>query len=357
MDNHEILCKIRERMPAEMDAVLVENPVHQYYLSGFNFCDGHVVIGREKAWLFTDFRYIEAANGSAAARDFEIFDKSAISVLHSTLQNAGVKNLGYEDRYMTVDALQKTRIAMPGMNFLPIGDLIEGQRRFKTDAERECIRRAQAITDATFAHILNFITPERTETEIALELEFFMRKNGAERASFDIICVSGKKSSLPHGEPENRRLEPGFLTMDFGCTYKGYCSDMTRTVATGAVDGEMRRLYDTVRRAQELALEYIDWHKSCFEADRIARDYINQNGYEGAFGHSLGHGVGLYIHENPRLSPACKPQDILENGDVVTCEPGIYLAGKYGVRIEDMVLIHDGGAEAITRSPKELIIL
>ena len=184
-----------------------------------------------------------------------------------------------------------------------------------------------------------------------------MRKNGAERASFDIICVSGKKSSLPHGEPGNRRLEPGFLTMDFGCTYKGYCSDMTRTVATGAVDGEMRRLYDTVRRAQELALEYIDWHKSCFEADRIARDYINQNGYEGAFGHSLGHGVGLYIHENPRLSPACKPQDILEDGDVVTCEPGIYLAGKYGVRIEDMVLIHDGGAEAITRSPKELIIL
>ena len=355
--NGEILKQLRMHMPAQVDAVLVEDPLHQYYLSGFHYTDGHLVIGREKAWLFTDFRYIEAARASVGTVAFELHEKTSASYVYSVLQQAGIQTLGYEDLFLSIDALRRMKIAMPGLSFVPVGEWIVGRRRFKTDAELECIRRAQMITDAAFAHILNFITPERTEKEIALELEFFMRKNGAERASFDIICISGQKTSLPHGEPEDRKLEKGFLTMDFGCTYGGYASDMTRTVALGNVSVQMRRVYDTVREAQSRALAYIGWNKSCKEADRIARDYINESGYAGAFGHSLGHGVGLAIHEAPRLAPSCRVEEVLENGDVVTCEPGIYLPGQFGVRIEDMVLIHDNTAETITHSPKELIIL
>ena len=304
--NGEILKQLRMQMPAPVDAVLVEDPLHQYYLSGFHYTDGHLVIGREKAWLFTDFRYIEAARASVGTVAFELHEKTSASYVYSVLQQAGIQTLGYEDLFLSVDALRRMKIAMPGLSFVPVGEWIVGRRRFKTDAELECIRRAQMITDAAFAHILNFITPERTEKEIALELEFFMRKNGAERASFDIICISGQKTSLPHGEPEDRKLEKGFLTMDFGCTYGGYASDMTRTVALGNVSVQMRRVYDTVREAQSRALAYIGWNKSCKEADRIARDYINESGYAGAFGHSLGHGVGLAIHEAPRLAPSCR---------------------------------------------------
>jgi len=206
-----------------------------------------------------------------------------------------------------------------------------------------------------FDHILKVLTPEMTELDVAVELEFFLRKHGASGKSFDFITVSGEASSLPHGEPKDRKLRPGFLTMDFGCVYNGYCSDMTRTVCLGKADAEMKKLYNTVLEAQLAALAIINDGMKCADVDAAARRIIDKE-YAGKFGHGLGHGVGKFIHEAPRLSPKAG-DTVLRPGHVVTVEPGIYLEGKYGCRIEDMVFIHEGKAEDITHSPKELIEL
>ena len=231
-------------------------------------------------------------------------------------------------------------------------------RLIKDEGELETIARAQAITDAAFSHILTVLHPEMTEIEVALELEFFMRRNGAEDIAFSTIAVSGTNSARPHGVPRRCRLERGFLTMDFGAKADGYCSDMTRTVFLGRADAEEKKLYDTVLRAQTAALDALSEGASCRELDAVARNIIDGAGYKGLFGHSLGHGVGMFIHENPRLSSAAKPESVLKRGHVVTVEPGIYVEGKYGCRIEDMVAIsHDGSVRNFTKSKKELIEL
>ena len=202
------------------------------------------------------------------------------------------------------------------------------------------------------------ITPDRTEIEVALELEFFMRAHGSEGTAFETIAVSGTNSSRPHGTPRDVKLEKGFFTMDFGARVDGYCSDMTRTVVIGKADEEMKRLYNTVLLAQTSAIDALRAGMKCFDADKVARDIIENAGYKGCFGHSLGHGVGLFIHETPRLSPASAESELLLPGHVVTVEPGIYIEGKYGCRIEDMVtVLADGTIHDFTQSPKELIEL
>ena len=221
------------------------------------------------------------------------------------------------------------------------------------------MKKAQSITDAAFAHIIKFITPNMTEIEVALELEFFMRRMGSEGVAFDTIAVSGSASSLPHGVPRNVKLEKGFFTMDYGAKFDGYCSDMTRTVVLGKADADMKKLYNTVLTAQKAALEHIKEGNLCRDCDKIARDIIDNAGYKGRFGHSLGHGVGMYIHEAPTLSGKA-PEDLrLTRGHVVTDEPGIYIEGLYGCRIEDMIAImpDDGSTYDFTQSPKELIEL
>ena len=237
-------------------------------------------------------------------------------------------------------------------------EILAQLRLCKDEEELRAIERAQAVTDAAFAHILNWIKPEMTEIEVALEIEFFMRKNGAEGLAFDTIAVSGTNSARPHGVPRRQKLEKGFLTMDFGARVDGYCSDMTRTVVLGRADEEIKRLYNTVLAAQRAALDAAAEGVSCHFLDSVARDLINGAGYEGCFGHSLGHGVGMFVHEEPRLSPKAKPTDLLQKGHVVTFEPGIYIEGKYGCRIEDMACIRpDGSFYDFTKSPKELIEL
>ena len=199
------------------------------------------------------------------------------------------------------------------------------------------------------------MTPNMTEIEVALELEYGMRKFGAEKPSFDTIAVSGSASSLPHGEPRNIKLEKGFLTLDYGALYQGYCSDMTRTIVIGKADDEMKKVYNTVLKAQLAALDFVAAGKKGCDCDKVARDIIYGAGYEGCFGHSLGHGVGMFIHENPRLAGMWdKP---LEVGAIVTVEPGIYIEGKYGVRIEDMVWLKENESVNLTKAPKELIEL
>lgn len=269
----------------------------------------------------------------------------------------GIKRVFYEDRFMTCSAYNKWHLDFPDMVFSPACAMIDQLREYKDSEEVESIIAAQRIAEKAFEHILDYIDPSRTEMDIALELEFFMRQHGAESEAFETIAVSGSASSLPHGVPRRCKLERGFLTMDYGASVNGYCSDMTRTVCIGEPDEEMKRIYNIVLEAQLAALDMIRAGVKCFDADKTARDIISENGYGECFGHSLGHGVGIFIHEMPNLSTGAG-EKILEPGHVVTVEPGIYIEGRYGVRIEDMVVIRENGiAEDITRAPKELIVL
>jgi len=338
-----------------VDAVIVSSEISQRYLSDFNYTDGYILVSESEAVLLADFRYSEAAKSEVSG--FEIIEPQGtmLGELYRIILRGGYENIAVEESALTLSQFDKMSAQMPKVNLLRGGSaLLSSLRRKKSAAEISVIAEAQRITDAAFEHILGFISLDVTETDIAVELEFFMRKMGAEGVAFDTVAVSGSASSLPHGVPRNKKLERGFLTMDFGAKYRGYCSDMTRTVAVGRADGEMKKLYNTVLSAQTAALEFIGEGVSCKDADAVARKIIDGAGYEGRFGHSLGHGVGLYIHEEPRLSSRAA-EDRLAVGDIVTVEPGIYIEGRYGCRIEDMVAVTEGGILNFTKSPKELI--
>ncbi len=345
-------------MDADIDGIFVTSELNQYYLTGFSFTDGYVLVTREKSYVITDFRYIEAAEAEVG-KEFEILMPGDMRLeIAALLKENGVNKLYFEDNTLScADYLRFTEL-FEGTEMVRGGsEIIENLRERKTADELDIIAQAQEITDAAFEHITKFIKPEMTELEVALVLEFFMRSKGAQSVAFDTIAVSGKSSSLPHGVPANKKLEHGFFTMDFGARLNGYCSDMTRTVILGKADADMKKLYNTVLRAQLAGIEMIKLGESCFAVDKAARDIIEGEGYKGCFGHGLGHGVGMFIHEAPRLSPKVSPDKKLEAGHVVTCEPGIYIAGKYGCRIEDMLAVTENGTIDFTKSPKELIEL
>ena len=343
---------------SEFDAAIISSELNQRYISGFNYTDGYILIGKEKAYLLTDFRYIEAAN--AEVKDFEILMPrgSMLAALGELIRNNGYKKVAIEDAELSCKLLQTMKEKMPADCELAFGasDILTKQRMVKLPYELERIAKAQSITDAAFEHILGFISTDVTEIDVALELEFFMRRNGAEALAFDTIAVSGPASSLPHGVPSAAKLRRGFLTMDFGAKYEGYCSDMTRTVVIGKADEDIKKVYNTVLCAQQRALENMKAGMLCRDVDELARSIIRDAGYGEAFGHGLGHGVGMFIHEAPSLSFKASESSRLAAGNVVTVEPGIYLQGKYGCRIEDMVAINeDGSIHNFTKSPKHLI--
>ena len=345
---------------AGYDAAIVSDKINQRYLSGFDFDDGLVLVTAGKSYLLTDFRYVEAAKAQVPPELVILTPTEGFTVCMSgLLAENGCHTVATEERSMSCADFERYRTKL-SEDTLSGGAsaLLTELRLYKDDLELETMARAQAVTDAAFAHIVQWIRPEMTEIEVALELEFFMRRNGADGTAFETIAVSGSASSRPHGVPRRRKLEKGFLTMDFGAKVNGYCSDMTRTVVLGCADAEMKRLYQTVLAAQKAALERAEEGASCHGLDKIARDLINGAGYEGRFGHSLGHGVGMLIHEDPRLSASAAPDAVLKRGHVVTVEPGIYIEGQYGCRIEDMIAIRsDGKMIDFTQSPKELIEL
>ena len=351
----------QNKLAGKCDAAIVSSPQNQFYLSHFPFSDGYLLVFPDEAYLVTDFRYAEAAEAKAA-KGFTVLspDRGPTSAIKELLVKRGVKTLLLEEQAVTLAEKAHFASAFEGVEFVNgAGVLFRDLRIHKDAAELAAIERAQEITDAAFAHILDYINPTRTERDVALELEFFMRRNGAECAAFETIAVSGSASSVPHGTPRDVMLEKGFLTMDFGARFDGYCSDMTRTVMIGRADEEQKRLYNTVLTAQKAALAEIGGGMACSTADKIARDIIEIDaGYRGCFGHSLGHGVGIDIHEAPGLSFRAPESSLLEPGHVVTVEPGIYITGKYGCRIEDMVAVNDDGTiRNFTKSPKELIEL
>lgn len=334
-----------------VDGVYLTSRTSHRYFTKFDNEDGSLLITKKNAYAFEDFRYIEVA--SELLKDtYTVIEPKKTGSLEEVIKSEGLKTLGFEDCEVSVSTYEGLKKDY-GVEWKPIGDTVVVMRQVKDLWEIEQIERAQEITDQAFSHILNVISTDITENDVAAELEYFMRKNGAEDKSFETISINGKKTSLPHGVPGNEKLQNGFLTMDFGATYNGYHADMTRTVCIGKADAEMKKLYNTVLEAQLSALEYLSrGGKNSKEADKVARDIIYKD-YEGYFGHSLGHSVGLVIHERPALSPAS--ENILVPGNVVTVEPGIYIPGKYGTRIEDLVVICENGIKNLTKSPKELI--
>ena len=345
---------------SDAEGAIISSETNQHYLSGFPFTDGYLFITPDKAYMITDSRYVEAAKNTA--KEFEVLtpEDGMLSAIKELMRENNIKKVAIEDESLSVSSFKKMESTFGEDCTLISGasELLINQRKVKLPYELDLMAKAQEITDAAFAHILDYITPDVTEIDVAVELEFFMKRMGAEALAFDTIAVSGPASSMPHGVPSNVKLRKGFLTMDFGAKYNGYCSDMTRTIVIGKADEDMKKLYNTVLSAQKAALEYAAEGVPCFAVDKVARDIIYGAGYEGAFGHGLGHGVGMFIHEAPRVSPKVPEAEVLKRGHVVTIEPGIYLAGKYGCRIEDMIAIdHDGTMRNFTKSPKEPIEL
>ena len=335
---------------ADDEAVLISSYPNIFYYSSFTSEDARLLISKEAQILFTDSRYTSQAHEQSP--DFEVFD--IFSDFDRIVKSLDKKTLLIEEDNITVKQFSKLQTL--GMKTKPFSDTLKAPRRIKDDKEIECIRQAQSITDDGFSYILNHIKPGVSEKAIADELEFYMRKKGAEKMSFETVCASGVRSCMPHGVASDKIIRDGdFLTLDFGCVIGGYCSDMTRTVAIGYATDKMREIYDIVLNAQKNALEIINRDILCKDVDAAARDLIKASGYGENFGHGTGHSVGIEIHELPSLSP--KSDDILTIGNVVTVEPGIYIDGWGGVRIEDLIQISTNGAINLTKSVKDLLII
>ena len=340
-------------------AVVVHNPSNMFYLSGGYTGEGAVYVSGKTLAIITDFRYTEQAERQAP--DFRCVmtekDMNHNQWIARLAQEDGVSVFFYEDDYLTVKAFESLRAAVgDDATWLPLAQKPEKLREIKSQEELRCIRQACQITSEAFLKVLPEIREGMTEKELAIRFDYLQLQLGAQGNSFSTICASGENGSLPHAIPGERKFRKGdMITLDVGCKVGGYCSDMTRTVALGEPSAEMRKVYDTVLEAQRLGREALAPVKSCAEIDKLVRDYIDSQGYVGRFGHGLGHSVGIDIHENPRLSMTC--QDTVQVGHVLTVEPGIYLPGVGGVRIEDTCLVTAEGNEPLTPATKELIIL
>lgn len=344
---------------AQGEAYLVFSPENRLYLTGFESSDGWLLIGSKTVFL-TDSRYIEAAQAQAKGCDEVTLLTSLSTQLPALVSEQEIKEIYIEADRLSVYEFERLAAILPGVKITAgsrLTEAIDVLRSIKTPAEVKNIIAAQKIAEAAFDYILGFIKPGLTERQVQLELDYKMLSLGAQALSFDTVAVSGAKSSMPHGVPGNKIIENGdFLTLDFGAVVNGYHSDMTRTVAVGSANEKMRSVYGIVLEAQKAALEVLRPGFSCFEADKTARDIIVNAGYGENFGHSTGHGVGIEIHEKPNLSTKAG-EKMLVPGNVVTIEPGIYIPGEFGVRIEDMALITGDGYRNLTSSPKELIII
>lgn len=341
---------------SNLDGVFVYSNENRRYLSGFTGSTGFVIIGKKNMDFVTDFRYMEQAGIQCKGFNVVIHSNNLMEKLADAIKGSGIKKLGIEEDFMTVGFSEEIKKALPEIELLPAKNIFAKLRLKKDKSEIENIRKAAAIADEAFQHILGFIKPGLSEIEVASELEYFMKKKGASGISFKTIAASGVRSSLPHGVASEKIIgDTEFLTLDFGCVYNGYCSDMTRTVFIGKATEKHRKIYDIVLKANIEALKGIKPGITGKAADKIARDIISAEGYGEYFGHGLGHGVGLAVHEDPRLSML--GDNILEADMIVTDEPGIYIPGFGGVRIEDLVLVTEKGAESLSHSPKELIEL
>ena len=341
----------------ELDAMLLTGEANCYYAAGF-MGEGIALVTRRGSWYFTDSRYTEAADkaiGDAAVIREVSREKPFSALINEALAASGAEKVGFEDQRMTVaeHAVYSEKLHC---TLTPASALMTELRSSKDEEELSCMTAAQRIAEGALAQILKEIRPGMTEKEIAARLNYLMVSAGAEKTSFDTIVASGPNGSMPHAVPGMRKVREGdFITMDFGCVYKGYCSDMTRTVALGRPSDEMRNVYDIVLQAQLAGIAAARAGVTGAAIDGAARKVIQDAGYGVCFGHSFGHSLGIDIHEAPNAAPGNdKP---MPDGAVVSAEPGIYLPGKFGVRIEDVMILRPDGAQVITKAPKALLVL
>ncbi len=338
---------------SDVEALLVTNLTNVRYLTGFAGSNGQVLVTPDDARFMTDGRYRARAMDLVRAADVSVYSNRLTDVLKPLVEEAGITRLAVEGKSMTLADRDDLAKRLEGVDLVTSKGPIENLRRIKEPEEVDALRAAVALGDDAFTHILDRIRPGRTESEVALELEVYIRTNGAEAISFEPIVGSGPLSAHIHHTPSERRFEKGdFVLLDFGARVEGYCGDLSRTVVLGMPSEAQRRQYDTVLKTNSNALEAMKPDAECRAIDAVARRAVKEAGYDD-FGHGLGHGVGLEIHESPRLSRIS--DDILMPGMVVTNEPGLYLEATGGVRIEDCVLITETGAEVLTSAPKDTL--
>lgn len=355
------IARIQERLNENnIDAVLLTSEVGRLYATGFKSSSGMLLITADNAWLVIDSRYFEAAQTAVknaivvSLPKNERFDDR----IEALLSEAGVKTLGFEDGELTCRTFNKLSdryCERLGVKMLPAQDMLNSLRAVKSREELELMIKAQRLAEKVFEEILPIISPDITEKDLAAEIIYRSHKNGADKESFDPIVVSGTNSSRPHGVPSFDKLQKGFLTIDFGICLDGWCTDTTRTLCIGRPSDEMVWVYETVLKAQEAGITAVHGGARGVDVDAAARSVIEAAGYGDYFGHGFGHSLGLEIHEPLSASPLSV--DILPAGAVISAEPGIYLPGRFGVRIEDVLFVTDDGCENITRLPKELTVL
>jgi Xaa-Pro aminopeptidase len=335
-----------------LDCLLVTNLVNVRYLTGFTGTNGACLVSRDERLFLTDFRYVEQAEAQVRGFERARAERDLLRDLAARLEG----RVGFEDAHLSVRAHGKLQEASEGVDveLLPAGDLVERLREVKDEEELRAMAAAAELADGVYEHLRERGLVGRTEREVALEAEDELRRRGAEEPAFPVIVAGGAHGARPHAEPREVEIEPNTLVVvDMGAKVDGYCSDCTRTFATGELDGGAAEVYELVRSAQAAALEAVRAGAGCRDVDAVARDLIEEAGHGEHFGHGLGHGVGLEVHEAPRLAKTAEGE--LRTGNTVTVEPGVYVPGELGVRIEDLVAVTEDGSEVLTGFPKELV--
>ncbi len=350
------LTKLRDVLSQQpIDAILISQPENRRYLSGFAGSAGVLIVSAQRAMLATDSRYWEQVSRQAPGWELAKIMGEFGTFLPPVLADVGVGRLGFESQHVTVDQLQTWTEAVPGVEWVPLKDTVETMRMIKDEGEIAALRRSVALTDAAFAHLLEVIRPGMTELEAAWEIESHMRTHGADKVGFDLIVGAGANGALPHAHPGDHVIQAGEpIVVDIGSQVDGYVSDMTRTFCLGEPSSRYLEIWDIVLKAQQAAEASIRAGITGVEADALARRVIEAAGHGEHFGHGLGHGVGLVVHEKPGAGRLSK--DTLAAGMSLTVEPGIYLPGEFGVRLEDLAIIREDGLEILTAAPKVPVI-
>jgi Xaa-Pro aminopeptidase len=354
MDNIKKICAA---LPENVDGVLLLGNINQRYATGYGFTDGAVIVGKKQSYLITDSRYIESAQNEVKSATVVMTDRNTklMDWIKKIISEQDIKVLGFEESAISHAQYEDLERQLP-VQLVPVQSVLSTLRASKSASELEIMIGAQRIAEKALDEVLGVIRPGITERELAAEINYRMMRNGADGISFDTIAVAGAKTSMPHGVPGDVVIEKGgFITMDFGCLKDGYCSDMTRTVALGSVTDEMRRVYDIVLEAQLAGIAAARCGVTGMEIDAAARSVIEKAGYGEYFGHGFGHSLGLEIHEAPGANTSGTA--VMPAGAVISAEPGIYLPGRFGVRIEDVLYLGENGTQNITLAPKELIVL
>lgn len=342
-----------------IEAVLISDKYSLRYFTGFTGTTGIALAFAEKRYFFTDFRYVEQAKSEVEKKGFVVVktERSQIDSVAEYIKDSKIVKLGIEDLSVTVSSFNQYKEKFGEIDFINLGDSLIKERMIKTEEEIELIKKAVEIGDATFKFALEKVEEGLVEKDLAAQMELYMKQLGGDGPSFETIIASNHRSAMPHGVASEKKIEKnGFIKFDFGVYYKGYVSDMTRTIYFGENPSEKHLdIYNTVLEAQKRACAAVKAGVKCSDLDKIARDYISEKGYGELFGHGLGHGIGVYIHEQPSVNS--KSDIVLEEGMVITIEPGVYVEGFGGVRIEDDVVVRKNHGEILNKTSKDLIIL